>query len=120
MFERCENVIPVDDYSLMAVAGVPAIALEISRIISQYFEYYRRTQIRSMSLEGKIRTFSKLLKENLTASTSGLTRVSPIFATHDIESGKPSIYYYDMMGVEFQVLSFTATGARGGAYPRCS
>ena len=54
-----------------------------------------------MSLEGKIRRFSKLLKENLIASTSGLTRVSPIFATHDIESGKPSIYYYDMMGVEF-------------------
>ena len=85
MFERCEKVIPVDYYSLMAVAGVPAIAFEISRILSQYFEYYRRTQIRPMSLEGKIRIFSKLLKENLTASTSGLTRVSPIFATHDIE-----------------------------------
>ena len=114
MFERCEKVIPVDNYSLMAVAGVPAIAFEISRILSQYFEYYRRTQIRPMSLEGKIRTFSKLLKENLTASTSGLTRVSPIFATYDVESGKPSIYYYDMLGAEFQVLSFTATGAGAG------
>ena len=59
MFERSEKVIPVDDYSLMAVAGVPAIAFEISRILSQYFEYYRRTQIRPMSLEGKIRAFSK-------------------------------------------------------------
>jgi len=78
MFERCEKVIPVDNYSLMAVAGVPAIAFEISRILSQYLEYYRRTQIRPMSLQRKIRTFSKLLKENLTASTSGITRVSPI------------------------------------------
>ena len=78
MFERCEKDITVDNYSLMAVAGVPAIAFEISRILSQYLEYYRRTQIRQMSLEGKIRTFSKLLKENLTASTSGITRVSPI------------------------------------------
>jgi proteasome beta subunit len=84
MFERCEKDITVDNYSLMAVAGVPAIAFEISRILSQYLEYYRRTQIRQMSLEGKIRTFSKLLKENLIASTSGLTRVSPIFTTHDI------------------------------------
>ena len=84
MFKKCEKVIPVDNYSLMAVAGVPAIAFEISRILSQYLEYYRRTQIRQMSLEGKIRTFSKLLKENLIASTSGLTRVSPIFTTHDI------------------------------------
>jgi proteasome beta subunit len=85
MFERCKKVIPVDDYSLMAVVGVPAIAFETSRILSQYFEYYRRTQIRPISLERKIRAFSKLLKENLTASTSGLTRVSPIFANHDIE-----------------------------------
>ena len=106
MFERCEKIIPVDDF--------PAIAFEISRILSQYFVYYRRTQVRPMSLEGKIRTFSKLLKENLTASTSGLTRVSPIFATFDVESGKPSIYYYDMLGAEFQVLSFTATGAGAG------
>ena len=78
MFERCEKDIIVDNYSLMAVAGVSAIAFEISRILSQYLEYYRRTQIRQISLEGKIRTFSKLLKENLTASTSGITRVSPI------------------------------------------
>ncbi len=114
MFERCEKIIPVDEFSLMAVAGVPAIAFEISRILSHYFEYYRRTQVRPMSLEGKIRAFSKLLKENLTASTSGLTRVSPIFATYDVESGKPSIYYYDMLGAEFQVLSYTATGAGAG------
>jgi len=114
MFERCEKIIPIDSCSLMAVAGVPAIAFEISRILSQYFEYYRRTQVRPMSLEGKIRTFSKLLKENLTASTSGLTRVSPIFATYDNESGKPSIFYYDMLGAEFQVRSFTATGAGAG------
>ena len=67
-----------------------------------------------MSLEGKIRRFSKLLKDNLTASTGGLNRVSPIFATHDIELGKLSIYYYDMLGAEFQVLSFTATGAGAG------
>ena len=45
MFERCEKDITVDNYSLMAVAGVPAIAFEISRILSQYLEYYRRTQI---------------------------------------------------------------------------
>jgi proteasome beta subunit len=62
MFERSEKDIAVDNYSLMAVAGVPAIAFEISRILSQYLEYYSRMQIRQMSLEGKIRTLSKLLK----------------------------------------------------------
>ena len=81
--------------------------LDVSSIIDEH-------RFGPMSLEGKIRRFSKLLKDNLTASTSGLNRVSPIFANHDIEFGKLSIYYYDMLGAEFQVLSFTATGAGAG------
>ena len=81
--------------------------LDVSSIIDEH-------RFGPMSLEGKIRRFSKLLKDNLTASTSRLNRVSPIFATHDIELGKLSIYYYDMLGVEFKVLSFTATVVGAG------
>ena len=40
MFERCEKDITVDNYSLMALARVTAIEFEISRILSQYLEYY--------------------------------------------------------------------------------
>ena len=116
MFERCEKDITVDNYSLMAVAGVPAIAFEISRILSQYLEYYPRTQIRPMSLQGKIRTFSKLLKEYLTASTSGLTRVSPIFATHDIESGKPFHLLLRYVGSLVSDSFFYCYGCRSGSY----
>jgi hypothetical protein len=127
MFERCEKVIPVDNYSLMAVAGVPAIAFEISRILSQYLEYYRRTQIRPMSLQRKIRIFSKLLKENLTASTSGITRVSPILlATILGKANLPSIitrclepslrFFRLLLGVQGRVISsmFLSEKTSGG------
>jgi proteasome beta subunit len=67
-----------------------------------------------MSLEGKIGTFSKLLKENLTDSSRGLTRVSPIFTTHDIESGKPFHLLLRYVGCRVSDLSFTATGAGAG------
>ncbi|MDP6335707.1 MAG: proteasome subunit alpha, partial [Nitrospinaceae bacterium] len=40
MYERCDKVIPIDDYSLMAIAGVPATAFEMARILSHNFEYY--------------------------------------------------------------------------------
>jgi hypothetical protein len=67
-----------------------------------------------MSLGGKIGTFSKLLKENLTGSSRGLTLVSPIFATHDIESGKPFHLLLRYVGFRVSDLSFTATGAGAG------
>ena len=44
MYDRCDKVIPIDDYSLMAIAGVPATAFEMARILSHNFEYYRRSQ----------------------------------------------------------------------------
>ena len=32
MYDRCDKVIPIDDYSLMAIAGVPATAFEMARV----------------------------------------------------------------------------------------
>ena len=40
MYDRCDKVIPIDDYSLMAIAGVPATAFEMARVLSHNFEYY--------------------------------------------------------------------------------
>ncbi|NIP99758.1 MAG: proteasome subunit alpha, partial [Nitrospinaceae bacterium] len=111
MYERCEKVIPVDDYSLMAIAGVPATAFEMARLLSHNFEYYRRSQMQAMSTEGKIRALSKLLKDNMGMALQGVGMVSPIFATYDLRKDQPFIYFYDMMGADFQILTHTATGS---------
>jgi len=111
MYERCDKVIPIDDYSLMAIAGVPATAFEMARIMSHNFEYYRRSQLQALSAEGKIRALSRLLRENVGMAMQGIGAVSPIFALFDIQKNEPAIYFYDMMGAQFQILTHTATGS---------
>lgn len=111
MYERCDKVIPIDDYSLMAIAGVPATAFEMARILSHNFEYFRRSQMQTMSTEGKIRALSKLLKDNVGMALQGVGAVSPIFATYDPRAKKTLIYFYDILGAEFQVDTHSATGS---------
>jgi len=111
MYERCEKVIPIDDYSLMAIAGVPATAFEMARILSHNFEYFRRSQMQPMSTEGKIRALSKLLKDNVGMALQGVGAVSPILTTYDLRTQKPLIYFYDILGAEFQVNTHSATGS---------
>ena len=76
MYARCDKVIAIDDYSLMAIAGVPATAFEMARILSHNFEYYRRSQLQPLSTEGKIRALSKLLKDNMGLAMQGVGAVS--------------------------------------------
>ncbi|CAI2719661.1 proteasome subunit alpha [Nitrospina watsonii] len=111
MYDRCDKVIPIDDYSLMAIAGVPATAFEMARILSHNFEYYRRSQLQSLSTEGKIRALSKLLKDNMGMAIQGVGAVSPIFASYDIKEEKPYIYFYDILGAQFEIRTHTATGS---------
>jgi len=111
MYERCEKVIPIDDYSLMAIAGVPATAFEMARILSHNFEYFRRSQMQPMSTEGKIRALSRLLKDNVGMALQGVGAVSPIFTTYDLRAQKALIYFYDLLGAEFQIHTHSATGS---------
>lgn len=111
MHERCDKVIPIDDYSLMAIAGVPAIAFEMARVLSHNFEFYRRSQLQPLSAEGKTRALSKLLKENVGMAMQGIGAVSPLFALYDLLEKKPFIYFYDIMGAQFQTRIHTATGS---------
>lgn len=111
MYERCDKVIPIDDHSLMAIAGVPATAFEMARVLSHNFEYYRRSQLQPLSAEGKIRALSRLLKENIGMAMQGVGVVSPIFALYDVLEKKPGIYFYDIMGASFRIVDYTATGS---------
>jgi len=111
MYERCDKVIPIDDYSLMAIAGVPATAFEMARILSHNFEYYRRSQLQPLSTEGKIRALSKLLKDNIGLAMQGIGAVSPIFASYDLRDAKSYIYFYDILGAQFEIQTHTATGS---------
>ena len=111
MYDRADKVLEIDSHSLMAIAGVPATAWEMARVLEHSFHFFRRTQLAQMSLEGKVRALSKLLRDNLSFVMQGVGLVVPIFATYDANADVPRVYFYDPMGAQFEAADFTATGS---------
>ncbi len=105
VYDRADKVLEIDRRSIMAIAGVPATAWEMARVLEHSFQYFRRTQLQEMSVDGKVRALSKLLRDNFGV-------VVPIFATYDGNS-KPEarLYFYDAMGAQFEVTDYAATGS---------
>src|SRR5947209_14064628 len=89
VYDRADKVLEIDRFSLMAIAGVPATAWEMARMLEHSFQFYRRSQLQEMSLDGKVRALSKLLRDNLGMVMQGIGDVVPIFATFDIVANIP-------------------------------
>lgn len=111
MYDRTDKVLELDRHSIMAIAGVPATAYEMVRILEHSFKYYRRTQLQELSFEGKLRAVSKLLKENVAAALAGTGAVAPIFAGYDFEQGSAKIFFYDILGAEFEGVEYAVSGS---------
>src|SRR5438045_181487 len=54
MYDRAEKVLPIDDYTLLAISGSFARAMEVVRYLRTAFKLYERTYLQEMSLEGKL------------------------------------------------------------------
>lgn len=115
VYDRADKVLEIDRHSLMAIAGVPATAWEMARVLEHSFQFYRRTQLQEMSLDGKVRALSKLLRDNLGFVLQGVGVVVPIFATYDGEAQTARLYFYDAMGAQFEATDFAATGSGSAA-----
>ncbi len=111
VYDRADKVLEIDQHSLMAIAGVPSTAWEMARVLEHSFQFYRRSQLAEMSLEGKVRALSKLLRDNLGAVLQGIGVVVPIFATYDREAAAARLYFYDAMGAQFEAADYAATGS---------
>src|ERR1043166_3505570 len=111
VYDRADKVLEIDSHSLMAIAGVPATAWEMARVLEHSFQFYRRSQLQEMSLEGKVRALSKLLRDNLSFVLQGVGIVVPIFAAYDASAETARLYFYDAMGAQFEAADFAATGS---------
>src|SRR5688572_33296991 len=81
--DRVDKVIDIDATSILAIAGVPATAFEMARVMQTSFEYYRRSQLQHLSLPAKVRALARLLRENLPMTMQGVGIVVPLFAGLD-------------------------------------
>jgi proteasome beta subunit len=114
--DRVDKVIEIDATSLLAIAGVPATAFEMARVLQTSFEYYRRSQLQPLSLPAKVRALARLLRENLSMTLQGIGVVVPLFASLDqsVTPAKPQIYFYDPLGAQFQSVAHVASGSGSG------
>ncbi len=112
VYDRADKVLEIDRYSIMAIAGVPATAWEMARVLEHSLQYFRRTQLQEMSVDGKVRALSKLLRDNFGFVMQGIGIVVPVFATYD-KNSKPEarLYFYDAMGAQFEATDYAATGS---------
>jgi len=116
MYDRTDKVFEVDRHSVMAIAGSFGTAWETARTLQHSFQFYRRSQLQEMSLEGKVRALAKLLRDNLGMVIQGIGVVVPLFATYDAGSSDPAkVFFYDAMGAHFEATDFAASGSGGPA-----
>lgn len=115
IYDRAEKVLQIDRHSALAISGSPAIAYEIARILEHSFQYFRRSQLQELSLEGKLRMLSRLIRENLSMALQGLGGVIPIFALYDLNASDDGnggkIFFYDALGAHFENVDFATTGS---------
>ncbi|HKI72371.1 MAG TPA: proteasome subunit alpha, partial [Verrucomicrobiae bacterium] len=111
-----DKVLELDAMSLLAIAGVPATAFEMARVLQTSFEYYRRSQLQSLSLPAKVRALARLLRENLPMTMQGIGVVMPVFAGVDqtVSPPAPQIYFYDPLGAQFHAVGYAASGSGAG------
>src|SRR6266487_3236800 len=117
VYDRADKVLEIDRRSIMAIAGVPATAWEMARVLEHSFQFFRRTQLQEMSVDGKVRALSKLLRDNFGFVMQGVGVVVPIFATYDSHP-KPEarLYFYDAMGAQFEATDYAATGSGSSSF----
>ena len=111
IYDRADKVLKIDDHSVMAISGSPAMAYEIARILEHSFQYHRRRQLVEMSVEAKLRRLSILIRDNLPMAMQGIGAVIPIFAIFDQRDATGKIFFYDALGAQFEVTDFTTTGS---------
>ena len=121
VYDRADKVLSIDDDSVMAISGSPAIAYEIARMLEMSVQYYRRSQLQKLSLDGKLRTLSRLLRQNLPMAMQGVGAVIPIYAAFDERDELGKIFFYDLLGATFESVDFCTTGSgssiiRGALY----
>ncbi len=115
IYDRAEKVLQIDRHSVLAISGSPAIAYEIARVLEHSFQYFRRSQLQELSLEGKLRMLSRLIRDNLAMALQGIGGVIPIFALYDLNADKDDnggkIFFYDALGAHFENVDFATTGS---------
>src|SRR5579871_3211583 len=111
MYDKAEKVLPIDDYTLLAISGSFARAMEVVRYLRTSFKLFERTYLQPMSLDGKLAELAKVVRAGIPEALQGIGGFIPILTTYDPESHDGRIFFYDGMGARFESTEFGAAGS---------
>ena len=109
-----EKVFASDDYSLIGIAGVAGLAIEIVRLYQVELEHYEKIEGTQLTLDGKANRLATMIRGNLAMAMQGLA-VVPLFAGYDHDepdagrAGK--IYSYDPTGGRYPEQHYHSVGS---------
>jgi proteasome beta subunit len=111
MYDKAEKVLPIDDYTLLAISGSFARAMEVVRYLRTSFKLFERTYLQPMSLDGKLAELAKVVRAGISDALQGIGGFIPILTTFDAEANEGRIFFYDGMGARFESTEFGAAGS---------
>ena len=111
MYDQAEKVLPIDDYTLLAISGSFARAMEVVRYLRTTFKLFERTYLQPMSLDGKLAELAKVIRAGIPDAMNGIGGFIPILTTYDQEKSEGRIFFYDGAGARFESTEFGAAGS---------
>lgn len=111
MYDRAEKILPLDDVTLLAISGAFARAIEVVKYLRTSFKYFERSQLQTMSLDGKLSEVARVIAAGVPAAMQGIGGVIPLLSTFDRQAGEGRIFFYDGMGARFESTEFAAAGS---------
>jgi proteasome beta subunit len=113
-----EKVFPADEFSIIGIAGVAGIAVELVSLFQVELEHYEKLEGAPLSLVGKANRLATMIRLNLGMALQGLV-VVPLFAGWDIATEQGRIFSYDATGGRYEEHSFFSVGS-GSTFARGS
>ena len=98
-----EKVFAADDYTLIGIAGVAGLAIEMVRLYQVELEHYEKIEGTQLTLDGKANRLASMIRGNLAQAMQGLA-VVPLFAGFDLDAPDAAS--------AGRIVSFDATGGR--------
>ena len=109
-----EKVFAADDHSLVGIAGVAGLAVEIVRLYQVELEHYEKIEGTQLTLDGKANRLATMIRGNLGQAIQGLA-VVPLFAGFDLDAVDAAsagrIFSFDVTGGRYPEQYFHAVGS---------
>ncbi|MBE7189395.1 proteasome subunit beta [Jatrophihabitans endophyticus] len=117
-----EKVFQADDHTLVGIAGVAGLAIEIVRLYQVELEHYEKIEGTQLTLDGKANRLATMIRGNLGMAMQGLA-VVPLFAGFDLDAPDAAsagkIYSFDPTGGRYPEQHYHSVGS-GSLFARGS